>query len=96
MRPRKGEASNPLAQEPAPWMADAACASVPVAQLDLLRRCEPWSWDDQHHLIACAQVCKRCPVLAACRDFADRHHRALVGVWGGVYHGERSRREIAA
>lgn len=35
-------------------------------------------------------VCRRCPVTAACLDWALRHGE--LGVWGGTTDGERRRR----
>lgn len=37
---------------------------------------------------AAKSVCARCPVIAACREFALRT-REPFGVWGGLAEGER-------
>ena len=88
----------PLAQEPAPWMADAACAEVPVESLDFMRDRPqgdtPQDWDA--YLKACAAVCRRCLVRGECRSFA-RRHSLTAGVWGGVVFMTNGRRlEVAA
>lgn len=76
----------PLAKEPAPWMADAACAEIPVERLDFMKprplgHHSPPGW--REHLEACADVCRSCLVLPECRSFG-RRHGMTQGVWGGV------------
>lgn len=93
--------TTPIATEPAPWMADAACAGVPVEWVDF-GRSKPFGataeerseWDE--HLAACAAICRRCPVIRDCRSFA-RRHALTFGVWGGVAFGTNGRhRELVA
>lgn len=34
-------------------------------------------------------ICDRCPLKAACRDWAQRQDRYLAGVWGGTTQNDR-------
>lgn len=58
-----------------PWEASAACAAIPIDDLDFFARN---GWERARASL----VCERCPVRDECGDFAKRH-RINEGVWGG-------------
>ncbi|MFQ6144465.1 WhiB family transcriptional regulator [Streptomyces seoulensis] len=68
---------------PGPWQADAACLCedpelfFPVGEAGpALRQVEE-----------AKAVCRRCPVLSQCLDWAVAH--GVLGVWGGLTDDER-------
>ena len=65
---------------PAPAFPDAACATHPQPSWWTPRRA------DSEEAEAAAHVCRRCPALAACADWAARH-KPRAGIWAGEFHG---------
>lgn len=48
---------------------------------------------ERRRLIVTAKaICKRCPVIAECRDYADRRGET-IGIWGGLAPEERGLKE---
>ena len=68
------------------WHYRAACAELDVAEADRLffpkvgQSVEP-----------ARAICRECPVLAECREWALSQGENLHGVWGGTAPGERKR-----
>ncbi|MGH9654937.1 MAG: WhiB family transcriptional regulator [Bryobacteraceae bacterium] len=68
------------------WESRGACVGAPLATFfpepDVARM--PGAWD------AARQICRGCPVLSECADFAVRAlpHRA-AGMWGGMTPNQR-------
>lgn len=84
-----------LDSEPAHgWRDDALCAQIgPNDELWM-----PGKGGSTRRAVA---VCRRCPVIDACRDWALDHTQALDGVWGGLTVNDRKairrqRREAGA
>ena len=68
------------------WQLDAACREA-----DTRIFFHPTGErGERHHAreLAAKQVCARCPVLAACRDYAIAAGESY-GVWGGLTEEER-------
>lgn len=68
--------------DPAPWMADAACASGVDPDI--------FFPSDAKKIEPAQAVCRSCPVAAECLEYALRH-RVDDGVWGGLDNLERRR-----
>lgn len=56
----------------------------------------PWRFGSAATKADARKHCRGCPVMGECRAFADRHWRAVSGVWGGGYYSQRGRKELVA
>ena len=65
-----------------PWMERAACAYVDA---------EMWFPEKGSNVKAAREICRSCPVLADCREYALNNGERF-GIWGGT--SERERRKI--
>lgn len=72
---------NPYEFGPEPWMADGVCRSVGG---DLFFP------EQGSHTEPAKRVCRGCPVMVVCRDYAVRRPE-LVGVWGATSGRQRER-----
>lgn len=63
---------------PAPWMANAVCAGVDA---------ELWFPEKGGTNQAAKAICRRCPVIAECLEYALA--RQELGIWGGTSERER-------
>lgn len=70
---------------PGPWVRHGRCRAVPSSVFF------PERGDSAD---AAKDVCARCPVIDACREYAIAAGQVLVGVWGGTT--GRQRRQIRA
>lgn len=68
-----------------PWVTEAACRGMPEVFAD-----RPTG--DERSMVE--RVCRRCPVLEDCRDFAARH--VVFGVYAGEFHQTGQRFDTAA
>lgn len=72
----------------APWMHSDAPTAL-CAEVDP----ELWHPEKGGSTRDAKRVCRRCPLMAACREWAlDHPQEARHGVWGGL--SERERREL--
>lgn len=65
------------------WQADALCQQVPAEFFP--------NKGDREAAETAKRVCKLCPVIAECLEYALSHDE-WAGVWGGM--SERQRREL--
>jgi WhiB family redox-sensing transcriptional regulator len=63
----------------AAWQHDARCALI-----------DPAPFLDEHRQAEAAAICERCPVQAACLEYALEHDERF-GIWGGLSPRERAR-----
>ena len=67
---------------PGRWVADAACGTEPPEKF----------FPAKGEITAHAKlVCRRCPVIDACRDYALNAPEKLFGVWGGMSEEDRAK-----
>lgn len=59
---------------PTPWMADASCAQIGG---------DAWFPNEHDNGAEARRVCKACPVVNECRDFAVETNQQ-DGIWGGM------------
>ncbi len=69
--------------KPHAWMAHARCNEVPAHIMF------PTPTEDPE---PAKSVCRQCPVIAACAEYALTPPVELHGVWGGLTAYERARR----
>ncbi|MDX1657513.1 MAG: WhiB family transcriptional regulator [Nitriliruptorales bacterium] len=74
------------------WDRDAHCRGADASVFFGPNHFEPKREREAREAAAKA-ICRGCPTLAACREFALEHEEAF-GVWGGL--GEADRRRILA
>ena len=81
----------PVMFEPEPaWMADGVCRRNRIPVDVFFPAAE--SGTQQRLQRDAISICRSCPVVEQCRDYAIEHH--LVGVWGATT--ERQRRHLRA
>lgn len=69
--------------DPAPWMEDGMCHGCEDPDIFFPE-------NDAKATRQAKRLCARCPVRAACAEYAiDRPH--LAGIWGGLTSADRSR-----
>ena len=66
------------------WMAEGLCAQADP---------DAWLGDPGTHTAPAVAICRRCPVIGQCRDYALADS-AVLGGWGGTT--ERDRQRIRA
>lgn len=68
------------------WRHQAACRTADT---------ELWFSNNPHEQEAALAICRHCPVIDECRQFADGHDRIngypLQGIWGGKQYGRTNR-----
>lgn len=81
----------PVITNPEPWIENAACAKVGPGPWDTTGG-EGMSLDNRRAL----GICRTCPVLAQCREFADRlesqKRTSIECIFGGETPGQRASR----
>lgn len=71
---------NSVVAEPEKWTEEALCREV-----------DPDLWYPENHADQgrnAKMVCRRCPVRAACLEYALRHNEQY-GIWGGLSRKQR-------
>ena len=71
-----------------PWVDDAACAALGLAEVFTGPK------PDREEMAVAERVCRRCPVRRECAEHAAQE--AVWGVWAGVWHDGKAARHEAA